>query len=302
MYFDIYFKLFDVIFPVFLIIGIGYWFGKKNPNFKNEIITKFAGTIGVPALLFYSLTASSTLIFSTFIKFSLLTFICVGSFAILGILILKALGRNPIAELGPLILPNTGNLGLPICLFTYGDKGLSIAGSIAAIIMLLHFTLGILIASKKFSLKPLIKSIPMYALLISGVMLYFELKPAIFLINATMLLSYSTIFLILASLGITLSNLKTKNFKSNCIVSVARLLIGPIIALLIIYNFNLEGYEAGVLFICASMPSAVLNHLLAKMYSDKIHSDNVASVIMISTTFSFATIPLIVFFALKYFN
>ncbi|OUV88161.1 MAG: transporter [Pelagibacteraceae bacterium TMED136] len=302
MQLSIFFKLFEVIFPVFLIIGIGYWFGSKNPNFKNEVITEFAGKIGVPALLFYSLAASTTLDFLTFIKFGLFTFIFVGCFAIIGIALLKVLNRDPIAELSPLILPNTGNLGLPICLFAYGDKGFSIAGSIAAIIMLLHFTLGILIASKKFSLKPLTKSIPMYTLLISGFMLYSEIKPPVFLINATMLLSYSTIFLILASLGIALSNLHAKNFKSNLIISVVRLVSGPFIALLIIYNFSLKGFEAGVLLICASMPSAVLNFLLAKMYSKKIHSDNIASVIMISTTLSFVTIPLVVYFALKYFN
>ncbi len=302
MQFGIYFKLFEVIFPVFLVIGIGYWFGKKNPNFKSDIITNFAGKIGVPALLFYSLAASNTLDFSTFIQFGLLTFIFVGCFSILGIIVLKLLKRDQVTELGPLILPNTGNLGLPICLFAYGDKGFSIASSIAAVIMLLHFTLGIFIASKKFSLKPLIESIPMHVLLISGVMLYFNIKPPVFLVNTTMLLSYSTIFLILASLGIALSNLKTKNFKSNSVISIVRLISGPVIALLIIYSFGLKSYEAGVLFICASMPSAILNFLLAKMYSKKIHSDNIASVIVISTTLSFVTIPLVVFYALRYFN
>ena len=155
MQLGIYFKLFEVIFPVFLVIGIGYWFG-KNPNFKSDIITNFAGKIGVPALLFYSLAASNTLDFSTFIQFGLLTFIFVGCFSIIGIIVLKLLKRDQVTELGPLILPNTGNLGLPICLFAYGDKGFSIASSIAAVIMLLHFTLGIFIASKKFSLRPLI--------------------------------------------------------------------------------------------------------------------------------------------------
>ena len=106
----------------------------------------------------------------------------------------------------------------------------------------------------------------MHALLISGVMLYFNIKPPVFLVNTTMLLSYSTIFLILASLGIALSNLKTKNFKSNSIISIVRLISGPVIALLIINSFGLKSYEAGVLFICASMPSAILNFLLAKMY------------------------------------
>ena len=299
---SIYFKLFEVIFPVFVIIGIGYWFGKKNPNFKSDIITDFAGKIGVPALLFYSLAASNTLDFSTFVKFGMFTFIFVGCFSILGIMVLKVLKKDPVTELSPLILPNTGNLGLPICLFAYGDKGFSIASSIAAIIMLLHFTLGIFIASKKLSLTPLLKSIPMYVLLISGFMLYFDIKPPIFLINTTMLLAYSAIFLVLTSLGIALSNLKTRNFKSNLIVSVIRLISGPVIALLIIYYFDLKSYEAGVLFICASMPPAVLNFLLAKMYSKKVHSDNIASVIVISTTLSFLTMPLIVFYSLRYFN
>ena len=77
MQLEIYFKLFEVIFPVFLIIGIGYWFGKNNRNFKSDIITEFSGKIGVPALLFYSLAASKTLNFSTFVQFGLFLFLLV---------------------------------------------------------------------------------------------------------------------------------------------------------------------------------------------------------------------------------
>lgn len=302
MSFGIFFKLFEVIFPVFFIIGIGYWFGKKNPKFNSDIITAFAGKIGVPALLFYSLAASTTLDFETFFKFGSFTFLFVASFAIIGIIVLKILKRDVILELSPLILPNTGNLGLPICLFAYGEKGFSVASSIAAVIMLLHFTVGIFIASKKFSLKPLLNSVPMYVLFISGFMLFYEIKPPTFLVNTTMLLGYSTIFLILTSLGIALSTLKTKNFNTNIIIASTRLISGPIIAFLIIKYFGLKGYEAGVLLISASMPSAILNFLLAKMYSKKIHADNIASVIVTSTTLSFVTIPIVVFIALKYFN
>ncbi|MEL0177672.1 MAG: AEC family transporter [Pelagibacteraceae bacterium] len=302
MSFGIFFKLFEVIFPVFFIIGIGYWFGKKSPGFNTNVITTFSGKIGVPALLFYSLAASTTLDFKTFFKFGSFTFLFVASFAIIGIIVLKILKRDVILELSPLILPNTGNLGLPICLFAYGEKGFSVASSIAAVIMLLHFTVGIFIASKKFSLKPLLNSVPMYVLFISGFMLFYEIKPPTFLVNTTMLLGYSTIFLILTSLGIALSTLKTKNFNTNIIIAFTRLISGPIIAFLIIKYFGLKGYEAGVLLISASMPSAILNFLLAKMYSKKIHADNIASVIVTSTTLSFVTIPIVVFIALKYFN
>src|SRR5210317_1624543 len=257
MLLGIFFQLFEVIFPVFFIIGIGYWFGKKSPGFNTDVITTFSGKIGVPALLFYSLAASTTLDFNTFVKFGSFTFLFVGSFAVIGIIILKILKRNIVTELSPLILPNTCNLGLPICLFAYGDQGFSIASSIAAVIMLLHFTVGIFIASKKFSLKPLLESIPMHILLLSGLMLYYEIKPPTFLVNTTMLLGYSTIFLILATLGMALSTLKTKNFKSNVMIAVARLVSGPIIAFLIIQYFQLKSYEAGVLLISASMPSAI---------------------------------------------
>ena len=45
-------KLFEVLFPVFLIIGIGYWYGKKDPKFNTHPITTFAGNFGLPSIIF----------------------------------------------------------------------------------------------------------------------------------------------------------------------------------------------------------------------------------------------------------
>ena len=39
---EIYIKLFEVIFPVFFVIGIGYYLGKNNPNIDTNFITNFA--------------------------------------------------------------------------------------------------------------------------------------------------------------------------------------------------------------------------------------------------------------------
>ena len=60
-------------------------------------------------------------------------------------------------------------------------------------------------------------------------------------------------------------------------------------------------FAAGVLLIQCSMPSAVLNYLVASIYSPKKVIDSVASTIVVSTLMSFFTIPLVVFFSLKYF-
>ena len=79
------------------------------------------------------------------------------------------------------------------------------------------------------------------------------------------------------------------------------MILGPIIGYLLILYFELEGFAAGVLLIQCSMPSAVLNYLIASMYSPKEITDSVASTIVTSTLMSFITVPIVVFFALKYF-
>ena len=190
---DLLIKLFEVLFPVFLIIGIGYWYGKKDPKFNTQFITKFAGNFGLPAIIFYSLTTTNIDI-NLFLRFSYYITLYVIIFSIIGIIILKILNKDIYRLLPPLILPNTGNMGMPICLFAYGKIGLAIATAITAMILVFHFSINILLASKKFSLKPLLNCIPVYALIASLVFVYYKIPAPKFLENATFLIGYSTIF------------------------------------------------------------------------------------------------------------
>ena len=104
------------------------------------------------------------------------------------------------------------------------------------------------------------------------------------------------------SLGIALTRLKVFSLTKAIICSITRMFLGPVIGLLLIYYFNLSGFAAGVLLIQCSMPSAVLNYLVGSIYSPKKIVDSVASTIVVSTLMSFITLPIVVFFALKYFN
>ena len=297
---EIFFKLFEVIFPVFFLIGVGYYIGKKDPNFNTDFITKFTANIGSPGLVIYAVTTTG-LNFETFIKFFIIAIILVTFLGITGSLLLKICKRDYIRELPPLILPNTGNMGLPICLFAYGTKGLGIGSAIFCVIILFHFTIGVLLADKKFSLKPLIRNGPFYAIFISLIFLYYNFELPKFVENTTMLLSYATILLVLMSLGVGLSKLKVFSFKLATILSIHRVIFGPLIGLLLIKIFDLSGVEAGILLIQCSMPSAILTYLVAQMYSPKEVIDSIASTIVVSTTISFLTIPIVVFLALKYF-
>jgi len=169
---DLIIKLIDVLFPVFLVIAIGYWYGKKDPKFDTKFITTFAGNFGLPAIIYYSLTSTNISI-ELFLRFSYYITLYVLIFAVIGIIILKILNKDIYRLLPPLILPNTGNMGMPLCLFAYGKMGLAIATAATAMILVFHFSVNILLASKKFSIKPLLNCIPVYALLVSLLFVYF---------------------------------------------------------------------------------------------------------------------------------
>ena len=299
---EIYIKLFEVLFPVFFVVGIGYYLGKNNPKIDTTFITSFAANIGTPAMVIYAIT-STGINFEIFRDYFWYYLLAIGLFAFVGIFTLYLLKTKDIVrELPPLIFPNTGNMGLPICMFAYGSKGLGVSASITSLIILCHFTLGVFLADRKFNLNVILKNPPFYAIIFSATMLFYGIKMPVFVVNTTEWLMYVTIFLILMSLGIALTRLKVFSLSNALVSSFTRMIIGPIIGFLLIFMFDLKGFAAGVLLIQCSMPSAVLNYLVGSIYSPKKIVDSIASTIVVSTLISFVTIPIVVYIALRFFS
>tara|TARA_B100001113_G_scaffold168846_1_gene138131 strand:- start:170 stop:1072 length:903 start_codon:yes stop_codon:yes gene_type:complete len=299
---DIYIKLFEVVFPVFFVVGIGYYLGKTNPKIDTKFITNFAANIGTPAMVIYAIT-STGINFEIFRDYFWYYLLAIFAFSIVGVINLYLLQTKDIVrELPPLIFPNTGNMGLPICMFAYGSEGLGVSASITSLIILMHFTVGVFLADRKFNLDVILKNPPFYAIIFSAIVLFYKVEMPVFVINTTEWLMYTTIFLILMSLGIALTRLKVFSLGKALISSFTRMFIGPLIGIYLIWFFNLKGFAAGVLLIQCSMPSAVLNYLVGSIYSPKKVVDSVASTIVVSTIMSFITIPIVVYFALRYFS
>ena len=297
---DLYLKLFEVLFPVFFIVGIGFLLGKKNPNFDTSFITTYAGNFGTPALVIFALTAGGVT-FDIFKEFFFYALILLSAFGIIGLIFLVLMKKDYIRELPTFILPNTGNMGIPICLFAYGELGMGIAAAISSLVVLLHFTLNIFLAKRAFDFQTIFKSPAFYAIIVTVLFLYFEQPVPQFVMNTVMLLAYGMIVMILMSLGVALTQMKVFSFKDAVITSTGRVIIGPLIGLAVIKLFDLSGISAGVILVQSSMPSAILCYLVASMYSPKVIVDNISSTIVVSTIMSLVTIPITLFFALKYF-
>ena len=143
-------------------------------------------------MIIYALTATGTS-FEIFKNYFWYYFIAIILFSLIGVVFLFLLNtKDIIRELPPFIMPNTGNMGLPICLFAYGSQGLGVAAAISALIILSHFTLGIFLAARKFNFDVILKSPPFYTIIISVFLLYFEIKSPVFIENTTFLLMYET--------------------------------------------------------------------------------------------------------------
>ena len=96
--------------------------------------------------------------------------------------------------------------------------------------------------------------------------------------------------------------MKVVSWTHASVLGGVRVIIGPIIGFSLIKILNLSGFAAGVLLIQSSMPSAILTYLVGSMYSEKKVVDSIASVIVASTLMSFISIPIVVFYCLKYFQ
>ena len=134
---ELYIKLIDVILPVFFVIGIGYYLGKKDPNFNTDFITTLAGNVGTPAMIFYTITSTGVTL-ETFIEYFIYALIIIGGFSVIGVIVLALMKKDVVSELPPLILPNTGNMGIPICLW-YRRFRYSFSNCISNYFASLHF-------------------------------------------------------------------------------------------------------------------------------------------------------------------
>ena len=81
---ELYLKLIDVLFPVFFVIGVGYYIGKKDPKFDTKFITNFAGNIGSPAMIFYTITTTGITL-EVFIEYFIYSLIIIAGFSLVGL-------------------------------------------------------------------------------------------------------------------------------------------------------------------------------------------------------------------------
>jgi predicted permease len=154
-----------------------------------------------------------------------------------------------------------------------------------------HFTIGIWLVSGSPSPAFLLKTPIIYSLIIAFAFMLTETVPPKWALNTTQLLGNLGIPMMLLTLGVSLARLRVIGLGRGIALSVLRLLMGLAIGVAVAALFGLEGVARGVLILDCAMPVAVFNYIMAERYGRG--SSEVASMVVISTALSFATLPLL---------
>lgn len=288
-------QIFSIIAPVFICALVGYCWGRFQQPFDREFVTRLITTISAPCLVFSTFMEVSVEMdsFLSIMSGTLLNVIVVG---LIALVILRLLKLDLRAFLPSQMFPNTGNMGLPLCLLAFGDEGLALGITYFAVNSFFHFTLGVAIASGTMSLKSLLRNPMFFTVLLTLTLVFFNIHAPAWIVNTTDLFAGLSIPLMLMALGVSLSQFRISSMHRSLGLAALRLTLGFIVGLGSATLLGLEGASKGVLIIQSTMPVAVFSYLFAYKYQRS--PEEVAGTVVLSTLMSFVTLPLLLWFVL----
>ncbi|NLK69240.1 MAG: AEC family transporter [Clostridiaceae bacterium] len=314
------FILTNNLIPIFTLIFIGILVDRKF-QLNVSTLSKLNLYVFVPAFIFVN-------VYTTQIPLEMLKALAIALLILftnwlLSLLIGKirkfdASMTNAFAS--SIMFYNSGNFGIPLITLVYSSKPFLINGetpyldfalTVQVIVLIVQNvslnTLGVFNATRgtsgsiKTALKKSLSLPAIYFVIAAFIFKFipydltqFPLWPA---------LNYAKnglISIALITLGVQLSHTKFKLKDPNVYLSVlTRLLLGPVVALFLVFVFGLDGIIAQVMIISAGLPTAVNTALIAVEFKNK--PDFASQTVMVATLMSSITLTGVIYFATKMF-
>lgn len=280
----------EIVSPVFLLAGVGFVWVRAGFEYRIEFVTRLAMTLAVPCLIFTALMKTEADLGALF-NLTLASICAYAAVGVAGWVLFKALGMNLRTYLAPFIFGNTGNLGIPLALFAFGQPGLERAVVLLAVSAVLSFTFGIWLVAGRGSFLKILKEPMIGATLLGALFLWQGWETPRFLTNTLDLAGQMAIPMMLITLGVAVGRLSPGRVSTAIVLSIIKLVVCAATAWGIGLAFNLDDISFGVLVLQIATPVAVTAYLLAEKYG--ADSQSVAGFVVVSTLVSVAGLPLL---------
>jgi malate permease and related proteins len=288
-------RIFGIVFPVFAVVGVGYLYSRwRHPDMGAA--NQLNMTVLLPALIFGVLSGKD------FNISQYGTVALAASVVVLG----SGLLAWPVARLAhvpvktfvpPMMFTNSGNMGLPLAVFAFGEQALPVAVVLFIVENGLHFTLGTWMMDHRAHWLQVLKQ-PIVLATLAGVAFAFFGWSMPRPVGASIeLLGQASIPLLLFSLGARLTNVDLREWRLGVLGAIVCPLTGVLMVLALLPFLTLTPQQQAMLIVFGALPPAVLNFLVAEQYQQE--PGRVAALVMIGNLGAFASIPVALAFALR---
>lgn len=286
----------STLLPVLLVALAGYVLAAFVP-LDGRTLGRFLFFLATPSLVFRSLYRM-TLNLATLQHVALIT---VGVLIVgVGLGWLASYGQTRRRRAGLILasaIGNNGNMGIPICLFAFGEPGVALATVYYAITSFLSNTVGVVIASAGSStlLRAIIHSLQspvLYAAVLGLFLNQAQVAVPASIFSAIELLAGAAVPGMLVLLG---SQLRSTHFGGDQRIVwrsvLIRLVASPIVAWVLCSLLGIGGLERQVLIVQAAMPTAVMTTVLATEFDAAPRL--VAAAVLATTLLSMLTLSVV---------
>jgi predicted permease len=281
----------NVVLPTFVVILIGYAFGKIRKTANISPLVDIAFYIGAPALTFVSMLSKKIVLLDAGKVWAAALIIMIGC-GLVAWVVFRLLKQKHSALYLSIAIMNTVNLPFPIIYLAYGAEGLLAATLFFIPNVLILYSLGIyIVAGKQWKdgIKEMLKVPVLYAAVIGLALNFLNVTPPELVMNTLDLIALMSIPLVLIVLGHNLSKVKLASLPTTFLASFLRVGVGLALGFLTVSLFNLEGVFRSVVILDSAMPAAVNASIIATKYDNE--AELVSSVVLITTLMSLVSIP-----------
>jgi predicted permease len=288
-------RIFGIVFPVFAVVGVGYLYSRwRRPdmNAANQLNM----TVLLPALIF-SVLSGKDFDIGQYGAIALAAALVVLGSGLLAWPVSRLMRVPAKTFVPPMMFTNSGNMGLPLAVFAFGEQALPVAVVLFIVENGLHFTFGTWMMDHRAHWSQVLKQPIVMATLAGVVFAIFSWgvpKP----VGAAMeLLGQASVPLLLFSLGARLTSVDMREWRIGVIGAIICPLTGVLIVLAVMPFLTLSPQQQAMLIVFGALPPAVLNFLVAEQYQQE--PERVASLVMIGNLGAFVSIPVALAYALR---
>jgi hypothetical protein len=291
-----YEQLIPIILPVALCTAVGFAWARLGLPMDREFMTRLIMNLGTPCLILQGIAGLPTGNTSFLHMVALGTAVHAGC-ALLGFAGLRLMALPVRSYLPVIVFGNSTNMGLPLCMFAFGQEGLGLGVGYVLVGSVGQFVLGPLVQGRVSPWRTLAQTPVIYAAALGLVLLLAEMPLPRWAANTVGLFGGLAIPLMLLALGHALATIGVTGMRAAAGLAAARLLLGFALALGLAEVLDLQGPIRGTLLIQSAMPVAVFSYLFAARYER--HPEDAAGAILVSTVVSFLTLPGLLLLALR---